>query len=184
MASNGPPDTLSDRHRLLATYIALGYSNEDAGRELKMSAQRVSIIRQSPLFVHEVDSERKRIRERITTDAVTMLGTEAVPSVRRLVELRDQNDNLAVAKGSADSILDRVIPRQVKHEEERTVRIVFDAETMTELRETLIEDGVLADVEAAALAELPRALRTSLVATLDDVIAEARAAELSLAESA
>ncbi len=182
--ANVPPVALNGNHRLLATYLALGYSNEECARELDMSANRIATIKQSSLMAFEVEQERRRIRERITADALGLLQAEAVPSVKRLAELRDQNDNLAVALGGANSILDRVVPKSTRHEEERVLRIVFDADALGEMRDALIEDGVLADVEAAcadveqaALTDLPRALRASLVSTLEDVIVEARAAE-------
>lgn len=199
ISSGGPPDTLNDRHRLLASYIALGYSREDAAAKCGISKGRVDTIMTSPLMTHEIAQERRRIRERITADALGLLQQEAVPSVRRLVGLRDQDDNRTVALGATNSILDRVIPKTTRLEEDRTLRIVFDAEILTDMREAMIEDGAFVDVEealgqATASGEQPApmvsppppavASRTRAgLATLADVLVELELAE-ALAEAA
>ena len=187
MTSGGPPDALNDRHRLLATYIALGYTNEEAGRELDLAPNRISIIRQSPLFAHEVEQERRRIRTQITADALGLLHQEALPSVRRLAELRDQSDNLNVALGASNSIVDRVVPKTLRHEEERTLRIVFDAEVLAEMREALVEDGAFVEVEEALALPDPEGVHRAdpgpRLESLDDVLAALRADE-ALAEPA
>jgi len=91
----------------------------------------------------EIERERRRIRERVTTEALEALADEALPTVRRLVGLRDQDESLPTALGAANAILDRVVPKTQRVEDERTIRIVLDAEALTQMRDALVEDGVL-----------------------------------------
>ena len=64
-------------------------------------------------------------------------------NVDRIFELRDQDDNLSVAKGAAELLLDHQLPRVTRHEEERHVHVHISAQEVGEGRRVLAEAATI-----------------------------------------
>src|SRR3990167_2804019 len=97
----GPPLKVGNRHRLLIALAAMGHSNEEIAQQLALHPVRVSVIRNGP----EVKTAIERLQQQMTQES---LGTfmdkivaQAEPTLERLKELRDQDDELPVALGAA-----------------------------------------------------------------------------------
>jgi hypothetical protein len=140
----GAPTKLSPRHRLLALMIAAGHTNRDIATTLGYSESRISVIRSSPFFQALVEDCVGDIRNRGAQSVVEEIILEGRASVRRLRELRDQGDELAVARAAADSLLDRN-PQTAKHshrEENREIRVTWGPETLAAMQSGMKEIAV------------------------------------------
>ena len=142
---------LTDRHKMVATRLAMGDTTREAAQHTGYSEVRVHRIKKFPAFQAEVERERERIREEMTSEGLALLRKEMRPTIRRLVALRDQDLKLAVAARAADSILDRVIPRQEHKQEDKTLRIVLDVQALSEMRDAVVAAGI----EDAEILSLP-----------------------------
>jgi len=145
MASGGqPPDTLNERHRLMVLLVALGWSNAEIGKALDYSPNRVSIIRQSPLFKSFVAREQERLAAEIRTrhlDAIELLQADTPDNIAfirnlRLGKIDDDGvprgidpDTLDVARlrlDAAKTLLDRQVPKRSEGTTETTIRITLE----------------------------------------------------------
>lgn len=100
------------RHTLAAFMSALGYTDPQIQGALSYkSIKAVRALKNSPLFKAEVDTFRAEIRDQLLTSFTDRLAKEAIPTLDRLVELRDQSDELKVSLGAAKTLLDRIAPR-------------------------------------------------------------------------
>jgi hypothetical protein len=109
MSSHRPPEVLSPKHRLVALALAAGRSPRDIAQSLGISEQRISVLKQSPLFVALVEEELRHIREHLVSTVAERMNAEASRTLDRMVELRDQQKDLGVAARMMDSLADRIV---------------------------------------------------------------------------
>ena len=183
--ANVPPERLSPRHVLVALMVAAGKSNRDIGAAVGLSPNRVSTIRQSPLFVELVRQTQRELREQTVGTVVdrlyARLGEQADSTLDALVEFRDQRGDLKVAFGAAAKLFDKLLPTRTEHQDERTVRVSFNARELRQMVTALAEDngGVapprVIPAEAVVEVEVPRRLRRPPAMSLDDAIDEVEA---------
>lgn len=174
---NGPPDRLSDRHYALAYMLVNGVSQTEIARRLGYTVARVNVVVNSPQMRALVADLRKERHER-AFDAFEALVTpdEDRKSLQRLVELRDQDENRAVAATMTNSYLDRRWPKRTAHEEDRTVRITFareDVEWMRAVQGEYAGDRALGDGDVLDEADV------DLGDPVDDVARPSRGAMLA-----
>jgi len=109
------PDQLSSRHRALMRSLIAGIPLIDAARTLGYSIQRASVISNSELFKKEKARMEKEVEStfidsegsKVQTDKVrARLKDEALPSLNKVIELRDKGSE-KVQQTSAFDILDR-----------------------------------------------------------------------------
>lgn len=93
-------------HRTMVEMSIKGFSNRDIAMFTGYSEQYVSnVIKQPGAQVRIVEQLKKNVQEELRD----ILEAEAVPTIKRLVGLRDQSVNPTVAKGACDSLLDRFL---------------------------------------------------------------------------
>lgn len=175
MASGGPPDKLTEKHRLIAYMVIAGKTNIEIGRTLGYHPTRISIIRQSPLFQALTAQLQKELQRSTVGDIVDRIMREAGPSVDTIVELRDAAESENVRLAAAQDLLNRN-PQTAKisrTEEDRTVRVVLDGDAMRRMASVIAEDEGRADAIpaiATAVSDSPLRPRTldEALAALDD----------------
>lgn len=150
----GHPKRLTERHRLVALMLAAGRTNVEVAHLTGLSPNRVSILRTSPLFQQLVEQERETIRRQAVEAVIHRLNGQAGPTLDTLINLRDQRQNLQVALGAANSLFDRVVPRQTAHEETRTLAVQFSRADVHDMLSVLAERG---DLPLERLASASRA---------------------------
>ena len=188
MASGGPPDKLNDRHRLVATYRSLGWTWPAIAAKVGLNPVRLSLIGQSPLFQAEVARLRHEFQSGTLEMVSQRIAAEAVPSVNRLSDLRDQGSNLMVARASASDLLDRAVPKKTQVDETRTLRLSLSPEAVSLMRQAMHEDGAGAeDAELVAAVEARPATRNGdrpaiHVETFDEALAALQEAEAATQE--
>lgn len=138
---NSPPVKLRPKHHLLAYLIAAGRRDSECAEILGYSPQRITQIKHSPLFQHEVKSAMAELRERSMTDFAEWLTQETPRTLKRAAELRDQDDSLPTAASVTLALLDRISPKVTKHEEERNIRITLDRRDTRAMAMALAEDS-------------------------------------------
>lgn len=181
-ADNVLPAKLSHRHHLLAYLLVGGKKDVEAAEAIGYSVARVQQIKRSPLFVALCNELRAEIAEKHVTNVAQWLEQETGPTLRRLKDLRDQDESLPVALGATTAILDRAAPKVSKHETEQIHRHVWDRRDVEAMGKVFAElQGTSPDVveaEFRALDEQP-ALPESTdeahdvgVPTLDELLDE------------
>jgi hypothetical protein len=139
MSNHRPPEVLSPKHRLVALALAAGRSTRDIAQSVGISEQRISVLKQSPLFRALVEEELRHIREHLVSTVAERMNAEAARTLDRMVELRDQQKDLGVAARMTDSLADRIMgfPKKVSADDERGGRrptvIQFSREEVQEL---------------------------------------------------
>jgi hypothetical protein len=171
MASGGPPDTLRERHRLIAYLDIAGKRNGEIAKILGYTESRVSIIRNSPLYVALCNELRVELKDQTIGGIVDRLQGEAGRTLDVLIELRDHAEGEPTRLGAANSLADRItkLQRVNKVEEERTVKIVLDGAAMAAMAQ--------AHREVNAITSAPPAVRT-VPAIAHEVPDEVRARSL------
>ncbi len=162
MVSGGHPEQLTPRHKIIALMVAAGWKQKDIAVELGFHENRVSIIASSPLFRVQVHEIQKQMREGLIDDVSELIKAEALPSVRKIVELRDgEQVPETVQLAAATSILDRAVPKITRHEEDHSLTIYLskdDVGVMDEVAEELgevidvpVDDGPVAPIQPRSL---------------------------------
>lgn len=174
MATGGPPDTLTARHRMIAMLLASGRSQVEIAQAVGMSANRISIIASSPMFQALVREFQGELLQRLA-DVTERLHAEALPTLEKLVHLRDGGAKEEVQLGAANSLADRIpaLAKKVKHEEERTLRILYGHDVEAVLEAIAEEKGEVYRRPIAETASV-RPLRIEAI-PLDDAMAMAAA---------
>ena len=155
----GPPLKIGERHRLLITLAAMGHSNEEIAQQLNLHPVRVSMLRNSP----EIKMAIERLQQQMTQES---LGTfmdkivaEAEPTLERLKELRDQDDELPVALGAAKELWESVVPKRTRHEEDKTVRLIVEGGDLKLLAQAIAEDSDKDIEDAEVVASTPTMIK-------------------------
>jgi hypothetical protein len=138
----------TDREQLMMYMILAGRKKADIATELGMSQRRVQAIVSSPLFRQRLDVFRQELKTRTMSDFLDRISNEAIPNFEFLVSLRDNPvahlDDPRVRLGAARAIqteVDRVYPRLSRHEEERHVRVTFDAQALQQMAAALRDES-------------------------------------------
>lgn len=105
---NKLPNRLQERHFIAATLFACGSSNQEVADAIGMSIRYLTVLKNSPLFVAEVQRLRDKLQTQLTQEAKSALHSETNASVAKLVQLRDKATSANIQLQAANSILDRV----------------------------------------------------------------------------
>lgn len=188
------PTKLSDRHLLVSYMAAAGRTRDEISEATGFSKKHLTTIMASPLFKTQLGRVRRKVGDAAVESIVEDLQVNTVvhgqSALDTLVELMDGSGNDNVRLGAATNILDRAVPKQTKHQEERTVRVSIDSEALqlmsnvcAELKEyapeTLDAEFAARDApEPAAVQALSdRDEGTIRVTAVDDLIAQYKAQE-------
>lgn len=183
MASAPPPAKLNHRHHLLAYLLVAGKTDKDAAEALGYSAVRVAQIKRSPLFTVLCNELRAEIADKHVTDVAAWLERETTPTLKRLRELRDQDDSLPVAATVSLALYDRLSPKITKHENETVHRHVWDRRDVQAMARVMREDEggdpgtvdaefTAVDAEQAALPAGTEEAVDAGVPSIDEVLEE------------
>src|SRR3990167_507459 len=155
----GPPLKIGERHLLPIPLAAMGHSNEKIAQQLNLHPVRVSMLRNSP----EIKMAIERLQQQMTQES---LGTfmdkivaEAEPTLERLKELRDQDDELPVALGAAKELWESVVPKRTRHEEDKTVRLIVEGGDLKLLAQAIAEDSDKDIEDAEVVASTPTMIK-------------------------
>jgi hypothetical protein len=120
---------------MIAMLVANGQTNVQIAAIVGMHPNRIGTITGSPLFQALVREYQRELLNKLA-DITERLHAEAMPTLNKLVALRDTGAKEEVQLGAANSIADRIpaLAKKVKHEEEKTLRILFghDVEAILE----------------------------------------------------
>lgn len=133
-----PPETLNTRHKSLALVVASGLSIQDAAEKIGYSKTWAYEVAKSPLFRSLVKHYEKEMVESTLQQAKERTYHEALASVNKLVELRDHSENENIQLSAAKELVQMVIPKVTKHEQDTTVRISLDDATKERLLASLV----------------------------------------------
>ena len=114
---NLEPDKLSSKMYIIISMDIAGYTGNQIAEAVGMTAGRVSIIRNSPLFIQERDRKREELQSQVISkksdqivagDPVEIAIKDlAINAVKKYGVLLDNAKSEMVQKATADSILDR-----------------------------------------------------------------------------
>jgi hypothetical protein len=105
--------------------LAVGRRPREVAESLGVSEKVVQTAMASPLFHEFVRQTQAEIKERLLADVVEKLAAEAMPTLLRLIELRDQGRDLKVALGASRELFARHVPAKTQVEEQRTLRVLL-----------------------------------------------------------
>jgi hypothetical protein len=140
------PDKLSSKIQVIIALDICGYTGNQIAEKIGMTASRVSIIRNSPLFIQERDAQRTRLQSQVIDKKSTEIAT-GDPVENRIKELALKavgvyeniidNGRGEMAKiASANSILDRA---GYKPHTDKTVLSVEVTEKMADRFERVLK---------------------------------------------
>lgn len=181
VAQNGPPNSLSERHKLIALMVIGGATNVEIGEALDFHPTRVAAIKSSPLFQALVEQHRRELQARTVGGVVDKILGEGLASVAALVRLRDSAENESVQRSAASDLLDRnpQVARITREDHRAETRVIFDTESLRRLANAVAEDGgdeaPPAVIQALSVYDAPVVLKP-----LADAVAEALAAETAV----
>src|SRR5262245_36042435 len=126
--------SLSPRHQLIAWMLAVGRKPREIAEALAVSEKIVERAIVTPAFQAFLHQTQAEIKERLLAEVVEKLAAEAMPTLERLIQLRDQGRDLKVALGASRELFARHVPAKTQVEEERKIRILFgpDVEALLE----------------------------------------------------
>lgn len=158
MASGGPPDALNSRHYEIAALDAAGYTNVEIARITSSNANRISIVKQSPLYQALLSLERKKLQDCRRDSVVGRMEelTDLAFTAKR--DCLEQRENLSVANAAADSVLDRVLPKVKEDVGERVLHVKLSVDEATRLRRVMLEDADDIDVTPPGLTPIEEAI--------------------------
>ena len=96
-----PAGSLAPRHQLIAWMVAVGRKPQEIAKTLGISEKIVERAMGSPPFQAFRRQTQAEIKERLLADVVQKLAAEAMPTLNRLIELRDQPRDLKVSLGAS-----------------------------------------------------------------------------------
>jgi len=168
MASGTYPDTLSERDILIAHMIVSGIPGRRIAEFFGMAENRVSLIRNSPQMRTLLPRIQKELTESITADVSQRLATETMPTLNRLVHLRDQEEHLPTALGAANSLFDRQVPKVTIADVRNEHVIGFDATFLHGARTVLAEMGDEGVIDVTPERTVVRASRGAMLSAVPD----------------
>jgi hypothetical protein len=114
---NLQPDKMSSRIQIIIAMDIAGYSGGSIAKETGLTENRVSIIRNSPLFIEARDAQRSKLTSQIIekqSDKIVAgdpveqkLKSLALSAVNKQEALMNNANSEFVQKACSDSILDR-----------------------------------------------------------------------------
>ena len=127
-------------HRTMINMAAAGYTNREIAAAVGRSPTTVAnTIRQPWAREYLIKEAKKTVQDEIKT----VLEAEALPSIRRLVQIRDSSLETAAdrnaSKAACDSLLDRFLGKP-------TQPITTDAKPMAELSDEELREQVIAEL--------------------------------------
>ena len=134
---------LNNSHLTMAVLAASGRRPSEIARVLGYSANRVSIILQSPLFIAEVERVRNQFHIAAADDILTRLQKESIPTLEALVRLRDYGGptdsvKLGAARELKSFMVDALPGLRHRAEQEAgSVKIKLDLATLTPLMQAM-----------------------------------------------
>lgn len=106
-AEKAAPTRLSDRHKYIATLLALGYSHKRISEIVEMSPNRVSTLANTAIMRAEVADQRKILAADLSTArAVPSLAREGMNIAAKI--MRDESENSGLRA--------RIALKMVEHE--------------------------------------------------------------------
>lgn len=157
--SGAPPDTLNARHRHVAVLEAAGFSAIEIGEIVGLHPNRISTVRQSPLYQALLQVELHKRAEALR-GSVTKTMERLLPMADRAYEdILTQRDNLSVLHATASDVYDRVLPRRVAtlpvapH-----VSVTITVDDDRRIRETLEQDRAVDVTPPVGLVPLAEAI--------------------------
>ena len=142
---------VTEQHKHVAMLIALGWSNVNVAKEVKLDPARISDIKHSPLVKEWIAYYREQIEDRVLVETITKrLAQEFPVSMDKIAELRDRGEEestqLQAARFIVDKAVEAVIPKKTINEEVKKVGVfVIDGVEAQRLLNLAKED------EAAAI---------------------------------
>jgi len=111
------PKTVSSKMEVILCMDVAGRKGHEIAKELAIGEQRVSIIRNSPLYLKRLEELRREMETQFVdkqTDKLTsgdpieeLLKDSAIVAARKKIELMNQSSNEMIASAAAGDILDR-----------------------------------------------------------------------------
>jgi len=151
----GPPLKVGERHRLLIDLAAMGHSNEEIAQQLALHPTRVSTLRNGPEIKMAIERLQQQMSQETLGTFMDKIVAEAEPTLGRLKELRDQDDELPVALGAAKELWESIVPKRTRHEEDKTVRLIIEGGDLKLLAEAIAEDSDKGIEDAEVVAPAP-----------------------------
>ena len=126
---------LWERHHQIKRLALLGFSNKDIAAQIGLSEVRVSIIRNSPVFVRELNKLSGRADDR-ALDLQTLFVQDAHKNYALLAAVRDGEltDDVRVRVQVAQDLLDRSGHSKVQRIEGRFAHAHLDAEALERIK--------------------------------------------------
>jgi len=176
--TNTPPQSLNERHKLVALMTIGGATNVEIAEALDFHPTRVAAIRNSPLFQALVEKHRRELQARTVGGVVDKILGEGLASVEALVRLRDSAENESVQRSAASDLLDRnpQVARITREDHRAETRVIFDTESLRRLASAVVEDGG-DEAPPVVLAALATSDTPVVLQPLAEAVAEALAAE-------
>jgi hypothetical protein len=151
VASGGPPDRMSPKHRLIAMLVAAGQSNVEIAETVGLHPSRIATIAGSPLFQALVREFQSDMVARIS-DVTARLHAEAGPTLAKLLSLRDGAAKEETQLAAANSLADRIPALSRKAlEGERTLRVLLSADVEPLVEAIALSRGLPAAPGAAVV---------------------------------
>lgn len=161
------PKTLKAKHQMIALLVATGQlTNRQIAKKLRISANRISTIKNSPLFAAMVRDFQSQIAKRGMDKAIDMIMADAPKNIEFIRDVRDgmfegdEEGHLRIRMSAATFLGDR----QVSKKSESSV-------TTTSTHTYLVEDRRRAQLENDAK-EIGRPMSDSVDAEFEEVPVE------------
>lgn len=182
---------LKPTHLHMATLVAAGMRDTEVAAICRCSAATVGSARRSPLFQAEVAKHVAALRTATSEQLVDRLQREGIPSVERMVSLRDTAKDQRLQGDMAKELLSYSASKAVQkteHTEER--RVVLDATELLPMLAVMAEDNpdiltrfrhaelaASIDAEPVEMADFTELERPEGVRALGDLVAAYESAE-------
>lgn len=138
-----PLTTLDSRARQVAYLDVAGLPALQIRTELKMSTAKLRIIRESPLYQALLSELHQKAADGSVEVVIDRIRREAIPSVNKLVHLRDHSEDDPVKRGCANDLLDRIPElRRVKNAQDGAggLHLNFDQALLSRMFQVIAED--------------------------------------------
>jgi hypothetical protein len=174
--SASPIDKLNERHKLLALHLVQGSTIEDAAEQVGLDYQYATHVRNSPMFKLYMDELTDEMRTLGIDQMLDQLRAEFTPTIAKVRQWRDQNEEPNVSLGACNTILDRIIPKRKQIEEEHTTVLRLEGADIVSLLGVVKEyraNGRAIETTATTIDDdSPQPI---VAKTIDEIIAEANA---------
>lgn len=173
MSGNTVPEKLNPRHELAAYLTAAGRRQNEIMRITGYSQVRLSTLQNSPLFRVYVKQLQEELKGQTFDEVVDRINEEAIPTLDRLVNLRDhgtKEDNVRL--GAAQTLMKYVPALRALDQEDAgpKVTLKFERSGMALIAQAIAEDeGRTIDVTPPERMEANGAI---MPRTIDEMLEE------------